>query len=173
MCDLVGRSGFSSGTVPILTGCRTVLSAFPCGTARPTCTWPEFSSRWSDRHGLTATGGPVLGLRGLPTTKLERVLGMPTLSYKKHFSGWCEDWLGWRIQLTMHMDMDLMILPLAFALILCWGIRCGYPIPLCGWEMPFPAVKSCSGGGSKKSGWPGCCLPFFSSVPPGALPGWQ
>ena len=29
-----------------------------------------------------AAGGPVLGLPGLPTTKLERVLGRPTLSYK-------------------------------------------------------------------------------------------
>ena len=36
---------------------------------------------------ITATGGPVLGLPGLPTTKLERVLGMPALSYKTATGG--------------------------------------------------------------------------------------
>ena len=32
---------------------------------------------------ITATGGPGLGLPGLPATKLERVLGIPALSYKR------------------------------------------------------------------------------------------
>ena len=35
---------------------------------------------------IIATGGPGLGLPGLPTAKLERVLGMPALSYKRPLS---------------------------------------------------------------------------------------
>lgn len=73
----------------------------------------------------------------------------------------------------MHMDMDLMILPLAFALDLVLGDPLWLPHPIVWMGNAISGSEKLFRRWIKKSGCPGCCLPFFSSVPPGALPGWQ